>query len=156
LILVNLSTEILNLAIARFKSYNYPGMDKFGPYLKQLRKQKGLTLKQVEKAARISNSFLSQVERGIRKPPRPDMLNRLAAVYGVPVQDLLETAGYITRNTKERTERDRIERAYEHVITDPHYSQGTRMKGITLSLEAKKFIVEMYEKATNRSLLKEE
>ncbi len=28
------------------------------------------------------------------------------------------------------------------------------MKGLTLSLEAKKFIVEMYEKATKRVLLK--
>jgi len=131
-------------------------MEKFGPYLRQLRKQRGLTLKQVEKAARVSNSFLSQVERGVRNPPRPDILNRLAAVYGVPVQDLLEAAGFITGNTKERTERDRIERAYEHVITDPNYSQGTRMKGVALSREAKKFIVEMYEKATKRSLLKED
>jgi len=131
-------------------------MEKFGPYLRKLRKQKGLTLKQVEKAARVSNSFLSQVERGVRNPPRPDILNRLAAVYGVSVQDLLEAAGFITGNTKERTERDRIERAYEHVITDPHYSQGTRMKGVALSREAKKFIVEMYEKATKRSLLKED
>lgn len=136
--------------------YNCIGMEKFAPYLRQLRKQRGLTLKQVEKAARVSNSFLSQVERGIRNPPRVDILNRLAAVYGVPVQDLLEAAGFITGNTKERAERDRIERAYEHVITDPHYSQGTRMKGVVLSREAKKFIVEMYEKATKRSLLKED
>jgi transcriptional regulator with XRE-family HTH domain len=130
-------------------------MDKFGDYLRKLRKQKGLTLKQVEKSARVSNSFLSQVERGIRNPPRPDILNRLAGVYGIPSQDLLEAAGYIKEKSGEMRARERIERAYEHVITDPHYSQGNRLKGLTLSLEAKKFIVEIYEKATKRDLLKE-
>ncbi|SRR5258707_7778072 len=129
-------------------------MEKFGVYLRTLRKQKGLTLKQVEKGARVSNSFLSQVERGIRNPPRPDILNRLAGVYGVPAHDLLAAAGYIKVESSEIRDRERIERAYDHVITDPRYSQGTRMKGLTLSLEAKKFIVEMYEKATKRVLLK--
>ena len=131
-------------------------MEKFGPYLRTLRKQKGLTLKQVEKAARVSNSFLSQVERGIRNPPRPDIINRLAMVYSVPAHHLMEAAGYIKGVSGEMNERDRIERAFEHVITDPNYSQGTRMKGHTLSLDAKKFIVEMYEKATGRNLVKKE
>ena len=131
-------------------------MEKFGTYIRTLRKQKGLTLKHVEKAARVSNSFLSQVERGIRNPPRPDILNRLAVAYSVPANDLMEAAGYIKGKSDEMRERERVERAYQHVITDPNYSQGTRMKGQTLTLEAKKFIVQIYEKATKRSLLKED
>jgi transcriptional regulator with XRE-family HTH domain len=131
-------------------------MDKFGAYLRQLRKQKGLTLKQVEKLARVSNSFLSQVERGIRNPPHPDILNRLAGAYGISAHDLLNAAGYIKQESPEKQIRERIERAYEHVVTDPKYNQGTRMKGMVLPLEAKKFIVEMYEKFTKRQLLKEE
>lgn len=129
-------------------------MEKFGPYMRKLRKQKGLTLKEVEKAARVSNSFLSQVERGVRNPPKPDILNRLARAYSVPAQDLMEAAGYIRSIPNEMRERERVELAYQHVITDPNYSQGTRMKGQTLSLEAKRFIVEIYERATKRSLLK--
>lgn len=129
-------------------------MEKFGPYMRKLRKQKGLTLKEVEKAARVSNSFLSQVERGVRNPPKPDILNRLARAYSVPAQNLMEAAGYIKSNPNEMRERERVELAYQHVITDPNYSQGTRMKGQTLSLEAKRFIVEIYERATKRSLLK--
>lgn len=131
-------------------------MEKFGPYLRALRKQNGLTLKQVERAAQVSNSFLSQIERGLRNPPHPDILNRLATVYGVPAHDLLQAAGYIKMASAEKSQRERIERAFEHVITDPAYQQGTRMKGATLSLDAKKFIVEMYEKSTGRQLLKEE
>lgn len=131
-------------------------MEKIGPYLRRLRKQKGLTLKQVETAAKVSNSFLSQVERGTRNAPHPDILNRLAIVYGVSAHELLDVAGYIKRESPEKKLRERIERAYEHVVTDPAYSQGTRMKGLVLPLEAKKFIIEMYEKFTRRELLKEE
>src|SRR5579859_7252354 len=145
--------EILNLAIARLRAY-YGSVEKFGPYIRKLRKQRGLTLKQVEKAAHVSNSFLSQVERGIRNPPRPELINRLAVVYSIPGRSLMEVAGYLPKT--ESNERERIELAFEHVITDPSYSQGTRMKGQSLSLDAKRFIVEMYEKATGRSLLKSE
>lgn len=124
--------------------------------MRKLRKQRGLTLKQVEKAAHVSNSFLSQVERGVRNPPRPDILNRIAGVYSVPAHDLMEAAGYIKAKPGEMRERERVELAYQHVITDPNYSQGTRMKGQALSLEAKKFIIQIYEKATKRNLLKED
>jgi transcriptional regulator with XRE-family HTH domain len=131
-------------------------MEKFGPYMRKLRKQRGLTLKQVEKAAHVSNSFLSQVERGVRNPPKPDILNRLASTYSVPAQDLMEAAGYIKSKPGEMRERERVELAYQHVITDPTYSQGTRMRGQTLSFDAKKFIVELYEEATGRTILKED
>jgi len=131
-------------------------MVKFGTYLRNLRKQKGLTLKQVEKTARVSNSFLSQVERGVRNPPRADILNRLAVVYSVSVHDLLEAAGYVTVKPGEMQERERVERAYQHAITDPGYSQGTRMKGQTLSIEDKRFIVRLYEEATGQRVLKED
>ena len=49
----------------------------------------------------------------------------------------------------------RLEKAFDHVRTDPTFKQGTRLKGTHISLETKRFIVEMYEKLTQRSLLKE-
>src|SRR5438105_1359342 len=103
-------------------------MESFGSYLRDLRKQKRLTLKQVEKLARVSNSFLSQVERGLRNPPHPDILNRLANVYGISPHELLDAAGYIKKLSPAKRLHDEIERAYEHVITDPAYNQGTRMR----------------------------
>lgn len=130
-------------------------MEKFGIYLHKLRKQKGLTLKQVERAARVSNAYISQVERGIRNPPHPDILNRLAITYGVPARELLIAAGYIKEETQEKLLKEEIEKAYQHVLTDPHYNQGTRLKGINVPFEVKRFIVEMYEKTTNRKLLAE-
>ena len=130
-------------------------METFGPYLKRLRRAKGLSLKQVEEAAEVSNAYLSQIERGIRKPPHPDILKRLARTYEIPVEELLEAAGYLEDAQDRRLQRQKIERAFDHVITDPKYRYGTRLKGSALSLDAKRFIVEMYEKMTDRKLLEE-
>ena len=40
-----------------------------------------------------------------------------------------------------------MERAYQYVLADPKFRVGTRPSG-PLSLEAKRFIVEMYERFT--------
>src|SRR5438876_11061433 len=117
--------------------------NKFGVYMRALRKEKGLTLKQVEKAAKVSNAYLSQIERGLRNPPHPDILQRLAEVYDVTHQELLVEAGYL-KNLEEQLTRKKIEMAYQHAISDPEYKFGTRLKGGQITLEVKRFIVEMY------------
>lgn len=128
-------------------------MNALATYLRTIRKQRGLSLKKVEKAAGVSNAYLSQLERGRRNPPHPDILKRLAKVYEVAVTDLLSAAGYLEEEKGGTSQR--IEQAYQHVISDPHYRFGTRLRGSELSLDAKRFIVEMYEKATQRKLLEE-
>ena len=130
-------------------------MESFGSYMRRLRKSRGLTLKQVESQAKVSNAYISQIERGLRNPPHPDILKRLAKAYDVPHRDLLVVAGYLEEDSAETAKRRQIEEAYEHVRTDPTFKQGTRLKGTHVSLETKRFIVEMYEKLTQRTLLKE-
>jgi transcriptional regulator with XRE-family HTH domain len=129
-------------------------MENFGTYMRRVRKSRGLTLKQVEIQAKVSNAYISQIERGLRNPPHPDILKRLAKTYDVPHRELLIAAGYLEEDSQANATRRRIEDAFEHVRTDPAFKQGTRLKG-TLSLETKRFIVEMYEKLTQRTLLKE-
>jgi HTH-type transcriptional regulator, competence development regulator len=129
-------------------------MESFGNYMRRLRKSKGLTLKRVETQAQVSNAYISQIERGLRNPPHPDILKRLAKTYDVQLRDLLIAAGYLEEDSAETAKRRQIEEAYEHVRTDPTFKQGTRLKGTHVSLEAKHFIVEMYEKLTRRNLLK--
>jgi len=80
---------------------------------------------------------------------------RLAKTYEVPIEELLEAAGYLKDAQHRRLQSQKIERAFEHIITDPKYRYGTRLKGSALSLDAKRFIVEMYEKMTGRKLLEE-
>ena len=136
-------------------TYHTNVMENFGSYMRRLRKSKGLTLKQVETQARVSNAYISQIERGLRKPPHPDILKRLAKTYDVPHRELLVVAGYLEEDSQAVTTRRKIEEAFDHVTTDPTFKQGTRLKGTHVSLETKRFIVEMYEKLTQRNLLKE-
>ena len=125
---------------------------KFGSYMRELRKSKGLTLKQVEHAAKVSNAYISQIERGLRNPPHPDILKRLAVAYEVTHRELLIAAGYL-EDPEEQIRREKIEKAFQHVLTDPQYKHGTRLRNGHLTLDIKRFIVEMYEKNTGRSLL---
>ncbi len=62
----------------------------FGKYLKSLRKERGFTLREVESKAKISNAYLSQLERGERNIPTIRILSKLAKVYGVSLTSLAE------------------------------------------------------------------
>jgi transcriptional regulator with XRE-family HTH domain len=65
-----------------------------GAYLKSLRDSKGLTLREVEEKSGVSNAFVSQVESGKVKQPAPIILFKLAELYGIPYETLMERAGY--------------------------------------------------------------
>jgi transcriptional regulator with XRE-family HTH domain len=62
----------------------------FGEVLKELRKKRNMTLRDVELATGISNPYLSQIERGERGIPTVKFLRRLADVYHVSVNKLIE------------------------------------------------------------------
>jgi transcriptional regulator with XRE-family HTH domain len=68
-----------------------------GALLADLRAAKGLTLRQVEQATGrdVSNAYLSQLEKGKIQQPSPRVLHRLAEVYAVPYEALMEKAGYL-------------------------------------------------------------
>ena len=127
--------------------------EEIGPLLRRLRG--GTGLREVGRRTGISNSYLSQIEHGDRRPG-PSVLKRLATLYGVDLQDLLKRAGYLDEPegvAPRDNEPQEVERAYRYVLDDPHFQVGTRPSG-PLSLEAKRFIVEMYEKFTGKRLLK--
>lgn len=65
-----------------------------GAYLKSLRDIKGISLREVERKAGVSNAVLSQIESGQVKQPSPGTLFKLAGIYGVPYEDLMQRAGY--------------------------------------------------------------
>src|SRR5579885_142721 len=65
-----------------------------GAYLKQVRDAQGLSLRDVQGKTEISNAFLSQIESGKVKNPSPIMLHKLATLYRVTYEQLMERAGY--------------------------------------------------------------
>jgi HTH-type transcriptional regulator, competence development regulator len=73
------------------------GPNELGGLLANLRAAKRLSLRQVEEATdqTVSNAYLSQLETGKIRKPSPHVFNRLAAVYAVPYEMLMEKAGYL-------------------------------------------------------------
>lgn len=122
-----------------------------GQFLKELRESAGITMREAARRSNVSNPYLSQIETGQRRPG-PSILQRLAPVYGANLHDLLERAGYLKMAGAEADQAREVERAYQFVLTDPRFRIGTRPRG-ELTTEAKRFIVEMYEKLTGRRLL---
>ena len=125
--------------------------ESIGQMLKRLRGE--TSLRGVQRLSGISNAYLSQIEKGTRHPG-PKLLRRLAALYGVGVHDLLRKAGYLEREGEEPQvdETVEVERAYQYVLSDPVFRVGTRPRG-PLSLESKRFIVELYERYSGKRLL---
>ena len=63
-------------------------LDAVGPRLRALRAQRGMTLADLSEATGTSESTLSRLESGGRKPTL-ELLLPLARVYGVPLDDLV-------------------------------------------------------------------
>jgi transcriptional regulator with XRE-family HTH domain len=124
----------------------------FGEYLRALREEQRLSIREVERLSGVSSSYLGLIERGQRPVPGAEILKRLAPVYDVPVRDLLNAAGYLKEEKVSLSEEEEVELAFKYVMSDPRYKSGTRIKG-GLTTEVKRFIVEMYEKATGKKLL---
>ena len=127
--------------------------ENIGQMLKRLRGD--TSLRGVQRLSGISNAYLSQIEKGERHPG-PKLLRRLAALYGVGVQELLRKAGYLDREEEgdepEVDETAEVERAYQYVLADPVFRVGTRPRG-PLSIDSKRFIVELYERYSGKRLL---
>ena len=84
----------------------------FGTYLRLLRIDRGMSLRQVEKITKISNSYLSQIEKGKRDIPTFKILSRLADAYGVEMNSLIKVA---------EDEGGNIEPFFENKIPDAYY-----------------------------------
>ena len=75
-----------------------------GEYLEKTRKQKNLSLRQVDYKSDVSYSHLSMIEKGNRKA-LPLTLKELSRVYNIDYIDLLEKAGYIDLAQKEKIDK---------------------------------------------------
>jgi HTH-type transcriptional regulator, competence development regulator len=74
-------------------------MDNFGSYLKSLREARDLSLRDVEREIQVSNAYLSQLESSKIKQPSPLVLHKLATLYGVSYESLMERVGYPAATT---------------------------------------------------------
>lgn len=61
----------------------------FGEYLKQLRTNKGLSLRETARRSNMSGSYLSQLENSHNTNPKKDILMKLSSTLEVPYVDML-------------------------------------------------------------------
>ena len=125
------------------------GYEDIGALLKRLRGR--VSLREVNRRTGVSISYLSQIERG-EKQPGANVVRKLADLYRVDPQQLLKRAGHGPQPDPYGDEAMDVERAYQFVLSDPAFRVGTRPDG-PMTINAKRFIVEMYEKFTGKRLL---
>ncbi|MFL5758980.1 MAG: helix-turn-helix domain-containing protein [Thermomicrobiales bacterium] len=70
-----------------------------GKQLEQTRKSLNWSLRDAQRESGVSNSYISQIERG-DVDPSPEVLRRLGQAYGVPFEVLMEAAGYLIKRTE--------------------------------------------------------
>jgi transcriptional regulator with XRE-family HTH domain len=99
-----------------------------GDYLREQRRTAQLSLRQLAEAAGVSNPYLSQIERGLRKPSA-EVLQQVAKALRISAETLYVRAGILD------AERDRDEVETRAVIlADP-----------TLSERQKQVLLQIYE-----------
>lgn len=75
---------------------------KLGEYIREQRSAAQISLRQLAKAADISNPYLSQVERGLRKPSA-EILARIATGLRISAETLYIRAGLLEQRLGDHT-----------------------------------------------------
>lgn len=100
----------------------------FGKYLSLLRKRAKLSMGKLAKISNVSQPYISQIERGDRGIPSPDILKKLAEALNVPYLELMQKAGFLPPELQEDIERrDKLKTTaaeYEDSIT--HQEQASK------------------------------
>src|ERR1700728_4372559 len=101
-------------------------VDAIGEYIRQQREQAKFSLRQLAQAAGVSNPYLSQIERGLRKPSA-EILQQIAKGLRISAEALYVQAGIL----EDRPSDTGVRAA---VLTDP-----------TLTERRKQTLLEIYE-----------
>ena len=90
-----------------------------GMYLASIRKDRQMTLRDVEEASKkeVSNAYLSQIETGKILQPSPNVLHALSEIYKIKYEQLMEMAGYVTVTRRAPLRHGRVATFAEHNLT---------------------------------------
>ena len=114
---------------------------RFGAYLRDLREDRNLSVKEVAKGIGISGPYLYQVENGKKALANSRIYRKMNEFFAIPGEELLRKAGYLPENIFEER---RFENRFQLAISDPRFKYGTRMRH-EKDLDVKRFVVELYE-----------
>jgi len=94
-------------------------VSELGEFIRRQRERSAISMRKLADLAGISNPYLSQIERGLRKPSA-DILKSIARALSISAETLYERAGWL-----EPTERAEVETAIrsDHRLTE-HQKQA--------------------------------
>jgi transcriptional regulator with XRE-family HTH domain len=72
-----------------------------GQELRQIREMRRLSQRDIETATGISNAYLSQLENDKIKKPSPFFLHKLASLFGIEYEFLMQKAGYVSQRAEQ-------------------------------------------------------
>lgn len=75
--------------------------------LKDIRKNKGFTIREVAERSGVSSAYISQLENGQRGTPSPDILSKLSGALETPYPVLMQLAGYLQPEQSEAMTRQK-------------------------------------------------
>jgi transcriptional regulator with XRE-family HTH domain len=78
-----------------------------GDFLKEQRRHAQLSLRQLADQAGVSNPYLSQIERGIRKPSA-DVLQQIAKALRISAEAMYVRAGLLDQPTSDHSVQDAV------------------------------------------------
>ncbi|MBP1154803.1 MULTISPECIES: helix-turn-helix transcriptional regulator [unclassified Paenibacillus] len=74
----------------------------FYDQLKDMRKLKGFTIRELADRSGVSAAYISQLENGNRGVPSPDVLMKLSEGLNMPYTELMQLAGYLEKSSAEQ------------------------------------------------------
>jgi len=95
-----------------------------GSYIREQREQAKISLRQLAQAAGVSNPYLSQIERGLRRPSA-DILQQIARGLRISAEALYVQAGFLEDRPAGSGVRDAV-------LTDPDLTE--RQKAMLLEV----------------------
>jgi transcriptional regulator with XRE-family HTH domain len=101
-------------------------IDSIGDYIRQQREQAKISLRQLAEQAGVSNPYLSQIERGLRKPSA-EILQQIAKGLRISAEALYVQAGILEDRPGDSGVRAAL-------LTDPHLTE-----------RQKQVLIEIYE-----------
>jgi transcriptional regulator with XRE-family HTH domain len=76
----------------------------FYEQLRDMRKLKGFTIRELADRSGVSAAYISQLENGNRGVPSPDVLMKLSEGLNTPYSELMDLAGYLEKQHIDRNE----------------------------------------------------
>lgn len=71
-----------------------PRVSEVGEFIRQQRERSAISMRKLAERAGISNPYLSQIERGLRRPSA-DILKAIARGLSISAESLYERAGFL-------------------------------------------------------------